>query len=99
MIQRVRLDPLYAAPVLTRLPPVPKKRIRKALRTLREDPTGLTTGLKVKRLDREPTVREAYRLRIGEWRLAFVVEGEDLYVLKIFHRDEGYDWLEQGSSD
>jgi mRNA-degrading endonuclease RelE of RelBE toxin-antitoxin system len=95
MTLRVRLDPGFAARELTALPPEVKRRVRGALRQLAADPTGSRHGLDVKEL--APTLRasRAFRLRLGDWRVVFLVEARELQVMRIFHRREGYGWLER----
>lgn len=88
---KVRLHPHTAASVLGTLPPDVKRRIRDALRLLGADPTGRSNGLDVKRLDTNPG-QPIFRVRLGDWRAAYTVQSE-IFVLKIFHRDEGYGWL------
>ncbi len=89
---RLRRD--TAASALEAMPPIPKKRMREALRLLPEDPSGRTTGLDVKRLRTagEPAV---YRLRVGTWRAAFVIRSNHVDIVRIFARNEGYGWLER----
>jgi mRNA-degrading endonuclease RelE of RelBE toxin-antitoxin system len=87
----VLLDPVHAAPVLQRLPPQVKRKLKAALRLLGQDPSGMTTGLDVKRLDAD-LGQPMYRARVGEWRIAFTVD-RDVVVLRVFHRSEGYGWL------
>lgn len=89
---QVVLDPFHAAPTYKALPPATKQRVKAALRLLAQDPTGVTNDLDVKRLDTEPG-RPMYRLRVGDWRIAFTLDKE-VVVLRIFHRKEGYKWLE-----
>lgn len=36
-----------------------------------------------------------FRLRVGDWRVVFRARGEDLEVVRVFHRREGYGWLER----
>lgn len=88
---KVLLDPHRAAPIFASLAPETKRRVKKALRRLGEDPTGTTSRLDVKRLDVEEG-QPMYRLRVGEWRIAFTV-ADAILVLRIFHRSEGYGWL------
>lgn len=88
---KVVLDPQRAAPALRTAAPATRRRLRKALRVLAEDPSGTTTGLDVKRLDTGPG-QAMYRLRVGDWRIAFTVD-DALVVLRIFHRRDGYGWL------
>ncbi|MBI4394344.1 MAG: type II toxin-antitoxin system RelE/ParE family toxin [Euryarchaeota archaeon] len=68
-----------------------KRRLKKALRGLAEDPSGISNALDVKRLDADPA-QPMYRLRVGEWRIAFTLD-RDVVVLRIFHRKDGYGWL------
>lgn len=80
----------YAA--LRDLPPAPKRRIRKALDLLAKDPRH--PSLDVRNLDvtGSPPV---LRLRVGEYRVAYVVMGRATRVVRIFHRRDGYGWLER----
>jgi mRNA interferase RelE/StbE len=95
MRRRVRLDAAFAAPVLGRMPPQPKRRLKEALRLLGQDPTGRTVGLDVKELDASDALPRLFRLRVGDWRAVFTMEGNDLIVTRIFHRRDGYGWLER----
>ena len=74
------------------MPPATKRKVKAALRRLAEDPGGTTNLLDVKRLDFTPG-QPIYRSRIGDWRVAFTVD-KDVVVLRIFHRHEGYGWLD-----
>ena len=68
--------------------------MRDALRALADDPLGKARLLDVKELDlrrREPPL---YRLRVGDWRAVYFVRGRDVLVVRIFHRGEGYRWLD-----
>ena len=65
--------------------------MRTALLLLAKDPSGRSHGLDVKRLDTDRG-QAIYRLRIGEYRASFTVTDEVL-VLRIFHRSDGYGWL------
>ncbi len=94
MRRRVRLDPDHAADILQRLPPAPKRVIRQALRELAEDPTGLSNGLDIKELDRAGGRNRAFRLRAGDWRVGFLLLPKEIQAVKILHRREGYDWLD-----
>jgi hypothetical protein len=89
---RIELDAIYAGAPLRAMAPKPRTEIRKALRLLSEDPSGRSVGLDVKQLDlgEGPPV---YRLRVGDWRAAFMVGRGVLRVLRVFHRSEGYDWV------
>lgn len=87
---RLRLDPTVP-PYLATLAPGPKKAIRRALEALQEDPRP--DGFDVKVLDTQ-TLR-CLRLRIGAYRIAYRIERQDVQVLKVFHRSEGYAWMER----
>lgn len=91
---RVRLDPEQAQAVLRSMPPVPRKRMRAALRKLADDPSGRSTGLDVQRL-RTSGDPPAFRLRVGEWRAAWLLRKDAVDVIRIFHRSEGYGWLDR----
>lgn len=95
MKRRVKLDVAFAAPVLSQMPPAPKRRMKDALRRLAEDPSGRTAGLDVKELDASDELPRLYRLRVGDWRAVFTVGDSDLIVSRIFHRREGYGWMER----
>lgn len=88
---KVILDPAQAAPAMRTAAPEPKRQLRAALRLLAKDPSGISTKLDVKRMDTEPG-QPMYRLRIGDWRVAFTVD-EDIVVLRVFHRKTKYGWL------
>jgi mRNA-degrading endonuclease RelE of RelBE toxin-antitoxin system len=87
----ILLDPDDAAPVLRSAAPETKRKLKAALRALGDDPSGITNNLDVKRLDVDAG-QPIYRVRIGEWRIAFTVD-QAVVVLRIFHRSEGYGWL------
>lgn len=91
---RVRLDPDQALAVLRAMPPTPRKRMRAALRALAKDPSGRSVDLDVKRLQ-TPGDPPAFRLRVGEWRAGWLLHKDALDVIRIFHRDEGYRWLDR----
>lgn len=35
-----------------------------------------------------------YRLRIGDYRAVYFIEGRSVCVTEIFHRSEGYNWID-----
>lgn len=77
---------------LARLPPKGKQALRAALDTLREaGPDG--AGLDVKAL--RGAGKGMFRLRVGDLRLAFRLRGRDIEVIHIFHRRQGYGWMER----
>ncbi len=90
---RVELDSIKAIPALRTMPPEPKRSMRKALALLGSDPSGRTAKLDVKALEGYGEL-PMYRLRVGEWRAAFTIAKDRIRVLRIFHRSEGYDWVD-----
>lgn len=71
-----------------------RARMRRALRRLPDDPSGTSTGLDVKRLQ-TPGDPPAFRLRIGDWRACWLLRDDTIDVVRIFHRREGYGWLDR----
>ena len=95
MKRRVRLDAGLAAAALAHMPPHEKRRMKKALRALGDDATGRSSRLDVKLLDLSDKLPRLYRLRVGMWRAIFAIRDRDIIVTRIFHRSEGYGWLER----
>lgn len=87
---KLRLDPSVPACLAT-LAPRPKKAIRRALEALATDPRP--NGYDVKVLD--TTTLRCLRLRLGPYRIAYRLDGQTVQVLKVFHRSEGYAWVER----
>lgn len=90
---KVRLD-REAAFRLSGLAPGPKRRIKEALASLAKDPSGRMGALDVKQLA-SPAPLLAYRLKLGDWRVAWYVTDDALEVIRVFHRSEGYGWLQR----
>ncbi len=78
---------------LRRLAPQTKKKIKRALSSLAEIPAPPDRTSNVKRLDAPDQGEPVYRLRIGDYRGVFVVRSTEVRVVRVFHREEGYDWL------
>lgn len=83
-----------AQAILRNLPPATKARLRKALHELK------ATWPRPRKLDVAQLVLSApqppvFRLRVGDWRVVFRARGRDLEVVRVFHRREGYGWLER----
>lgn len=66
-----------------RLAPDIKKRIGKTLNRYRQAPLNYAEKLKDFRLG-------SYRFRIGDFRVIFDLEGEEIVVLRVGHRSEIY---------
>ncbi len=79
---------------LLRWPPAVKARLRDALRGLAKDPTGRKAGLDVKELQMPAGSPRALRCAVGGYRIVFLVQPGQLRVLRVFHRSQGYAWLD-----
>jgi len=66
-----------------------KRRIRDALLALRENP--FPPGKRVKRL--KGPYDEFWRLRVGDYRVMYEVEGGEVRILGIVHRKDLEKWL------
>jgi len=65
-----------------------QKRIRSALSELGKDPFKPRSGADIKLLyDTNPP---KHRLRVGEYRMIYHVEGKTVEVIELFHRGRGY---------
>lgn len=83
-----------AAQSLSRMPPTAKRALRKALARLgAEGPRP--EGLDIKALDLPPETPRHFRLRIGPWRAVYTDAAGDVVVVRVFHRSDGYGWLER----
>ena len=81
-----------ASKQLKNLPINMQERVRKALSELREDPFRRRPKADIKRLI-GPN-RSYYRLRVGDYRAMYVVEGTKVMVAKILPRSSAYKWLD-----
>jgi mRNA-degrading endonuclease RelE of RelBE toxin-antitoxin system len=68
--------------------------VRDALRVLTRDPVGREKLLDVRQLDLDRAKEPVYRVRVGDWRVVYILRGQDILVLKVFHRSDGYRWLD-----
>lgn len=76
---RFLLSPQFKKDV-KKLPKSTRKRIRNALRRLRDENRG-----DVKNIE-----RDLWRLRVGDYRIYYYPENEDTYVLRAVHRKHAY---------
>lgn len=90
---KVRVDRLHVEPYLRALSPSERRRLRKALQALAGEPRP--EGLDIKLLETDPDGVRFYRIRIGPHRIVYSVRGQDVFVHRAFHRQEGYGWLER----
>jgi mRNA interferase RelE/StbE len=65
-----------------------QNRVRKALKCLEEDPIRPRSGADIKSL--EGTNPQKYRIRVGDYRIVYVVQGQTVKVLEIFIRGRDY---------
>ena len=77
---------------LKEIPVRMQTRIKRALTELEDDPFRPRPRADIKRL--KGPDRDYYRLRIGDYRAIYVVEGQRVLVAKILQRSKAYDWLE-----
>jgi len=68
---------------IQKLPPEVKKRIGKALLRYSRDPLRYSEAL------RDPKLG-TYRFRVGDYRVIFDLEGNDIIVLRVGHRRDIY---------
>jgi mRNA interferase RelE/StbE len=68
---------------IQKLEPTVKSRIGKALLRFEADPLGYAKSL-------NNTSLGSYRFRIGDYRVIFDLEGEDIIVLRVGHRRDIY---------
>lgn len=83
-----------AQSVLRHLHPKTKKAIRAAFRVLK-DHWPEAPGLDVVRMRSDPSAPPVFRLRVGDWRIVLRGRGPDLEAIRVFHREEGYGWMER----
>ena len=65
-----------------------QKRILEALRRLESDPYTPRSGADI--IPVKDTKPQKYRLRVGDYRIIFRVEGDIIKVIEIFPRGRGY---------
>ena len=69
-----------------------QNRIKNTLFMLKEDPFRSRPKANIKKIVGHKRIY--YRIRIGDYRAVYVVDGKNVKVAKIFHRSIGYDWIE-----
>lgn len=74
------------------LPENLRERVKSALSVLSEDPYRPRPKADIKKL-RGPT-KNYFRLRIGEYRAIYVIEGNKVLIAKVLPRSKAYDWIE-----
>ena len=66
--------------------------IKKKLRELEKDPYRPRAKVDIKKM--KGPKRDYYRLRIGNYRAIYIVEGNKVKIAKILPRSKAYDWIE-----
>jgi mRNA interferase RelE/StbE len=69
-----------------------QERVRAALSMLSQEPYRPRPKADIKKL-KGPT-RNYYRLRVGDYRAIYVIEGDKVMVAKILLRSKAYHWLD-----
>lgn len=70
---------------------------RSKVKAILEELAQGTESLDVRRL-RGEFRKPLQRLKVGSWRVVFYEDGGDLFVVRVFARMQGYDWLAQWES-
>lgn len=76
---------------LSRMESKLRARIKNGLRTLEENPYESRSGADIVRLEGTRGRHDLFRLRIGDYRAIYVVEGNVVYITDLFHRGRGYE--------
>lgn len=90
MTREVLLHP-SVVDTLEDLPAASRERIEDALARLGEDPFTARSGADVRKLTGTQGREDLWRLRVGDWRAVYAVEGDEVLVTDLFRRGEGYD--------
>ena len=85
----IKLHP-NAVKFLRELDSVTADRIKSALRNLENDPFRKRPKADIKTLEGTKGKDDLYRLRIGDYRAVYAVEGNTIWVTEIFLRGKGY---------
>lgn len=77
---------------MAELPPDERSRVKDRLNELKNDPYRSGPKTDIKKL--KGPKRSYYRLRVGNFRAIYIIEGERVLVAKILPRSKAYDWIE-----
>jgi len=72
------------------LPPETQKRVKKALQELTKDPFKPRTNADIRKLSGTKGRKPAYRVRVGDYRIVYDIDGKDILVTILFHRGKEY---------
>ena len=87
MSYEIRLHP-KAASFLSKRNQATKEQLKSKIKILGNHPKLKRSGADIKKIrDANP---EAYRLRIGDYRVIYVVEDGVVWITEIMHRQKGY---------
>lgn len=87
MSYEIRLHP-KAASFLSKRNHATKEQLKSKIKILGNHPKLKRSGTDIKKIrDANP---EAYRLRIGDYRVIYVVEDGVVWITEIMHRQKGY---------
>jgi len=75
------------------LPTRVKTKLKSALKELSINPLTSRPKANIKKLIGTKGRKHAYRIRAGDYRIVYDVEGKNVYVTLIFHRGKGYQEL------
>jgi len=75
---------------LSQLDSSTRKRILAAMRQLRENPSISKPGSDIRKLRVPEGSTPLYRLRVGEYRVIFAVEGTTVLITELVHRSQAY---------
>lgn len=85
----VRVHP-EAARFIRKLDSKAQQRIKNALFLLEEDPFCSRSKVDIKKLRGTKGRQNLFRLRIGEYRAIYSIEGKIVWVTDVFRREKGY---------
>ncbi len=71
---------------------IEQERIREKLNELAKDPCNNSNGLDTKKL--LGTKHTYYRLRVGEYRIIYYLEGETIRIVRVANPSYVYSWLD-----
>jgi len=89
---KIRLHP-DAVKFLLDLNTETKERLKSGIKCLETGPFKSRTHADIKKLKGTKKREDLYRLRVGDYRVIYSVEGDIIFVLEIIPREKGYGWL------
>jgi mRNA-degrading endonuclease RelE of RelBE toxin-antitoxin system len=89
---RVRVE-AEAAEAVRRLPTPLKAKLKKAMAGLARDPFGHEGTPGIRKLRSKSGA--VFRLRVGAWRIVYLVDRNEVRVVRVFPREDGYGWMDR----